>query len=224
MSYLNKLVYGLPLELEVFEGMYEGKYRSRIEEVGERILVIGAPYERGEVVPLREGTNVKLTFWDELSAYSFEAVIMQRIAVPQPMFVLALPDVVTKIQRRNFVRVPANFPLTFRIVMADGLSDTFEGRMSDLSGGGIRFLTKKFIDSDSLLDAYIFLPNRALQTPLHVIRVEKADDGKQYIISSEFSDISERLRDQVVRCVFEIQREMRKKGLMMNHGDHRTPT
>jgi len=116
MSYKKKLVLGLPVELDVLEGVYEGVYRSRIEEVGEKILVVGAPYQNGELIPLREGTKVKLTFWDEVSAYSFQAKIMQRIAVPIPMFMFALPDTVTKIQRRNFVRVSATYPLTFQSV------------------------------------------------------------------------------------------------------------
>ena len=214
MAY-TKLEFGLPLELKVLEGPYEGKYNSRVEEVGEKILVIGAPYEQGEVIPLREGTEVSLTYWDELSAYSFESVIMQRIAVPFPMFVLAMPDSVTKIQRRNFVRIPVSYPFTFRIVLEDSLSDMFEGSMLDLSGGGIQFKTKKYMDNGSLLDAHIFLPNRVLEMPLRVTRVERAEDRSGlFVVSSEFYNINERMRDDIIRCVFEIQREMRKKGLV----------
>ena len=216
MSYVKKLVFGLPLELEVLEGVYEGKYRSRIEEVGEKILVVGALFQHGEVVPLREGTKVKLTFWDEISAYSFETKIMQRIAVPVPMFVFALPDSVTKVQRRNYVRVPATYSLTFQSVTKEGLSNFRKGTMLDLSGGGIGFLTEEQVENGSLLYAQLVLPNGELHTPVRVCRTEKIEDTKpqRYFVSSEFYKISERERDRIIRCVFDIQRALRKKGLV----------
>ena len=211
--YKKKLIIGLAVELVVFEGEYVGKYRTRIEEVGERILAVGAPFDHGEVVPLREGTKVKLTFWDEAAAYSFEGKIMQRIAVPIPMFILELPDSVDKVQRRNFVRVPAFYPISFRSVTQEGLSDLQKGSMLDISGGGMRFLTKERLEGQSLLYVHITLPKGELKTPVRVCRVETMDD-KHYRISVEFHDISERDRDQIIHCVFEIQRAMRKKGLV----------
>lgn len=212
--YKKKLIIGLAVELVVMEGEYVGKYRTRIEEVGERILAVGAPFDHGEVVPLREGTKVKLTFWDEAAAYSFEGKIMQRIAVPIPMFILELPDSVDKVQRRNFVRVPAFYPTAFRSVTKEGLSDLQKGTMLDISGGGMRFLTKDRVENQSLLYVHITLPKGELKTPVRVCRVENMDDSKHYRVSVEFHDISERERDQIIHCVFDIQRALRKKGLV----------
>lgn len=214
MSYRKKLLLGLSVELVVPEGVYEGKYRTRIEEVGERILAVGAPFNNGEVVPLREGNKVKLIFWDEVAAYSFEGEILQRIAVPVPMLVLELPDSVDKVQRRNFVRVPALYPVSFRSVTKEGLSDIQKGMLLDLSGGGMRFTTKERVENNSLLYARLSLPLGDLQTPVRVCRAEQLEDSKLYRVSVEFHDISERERDQIIRCVFDIQRAMRKKGLV----------
>ena len=214
MSYKNKLQLGLTVQLVVLEGDYEGKYRTRIEEVGERILAVGAPYAHGEVVPLREGTKIKLTFWDETAAYSFEGKIMQRVAVPVPIFILELPDSIDKVQRRNFVRVPAVFPITFRIVTREGLSDVHKAMMLNLSGGGMRFSTKERVENKSILYAHLNLPNGEVQTPVRVCRAEWMENTKRYRISVEFHDLSERERDKIIRCVFDIQRAMRKKGLV----------
>ncbi|GAB6152484.1 flagellar brake protein [Desulfosporosinus burensis] len=214
MSYKNKLQLGLTVELVVLEGEYEGTYRTRIEEVGERILAVGAPYEHGEVVPLREETKIKLTFWDESAAYSFKGKIMQRVAVPVPIFILELPDSIDKVQRRNFVRVPAVFPVTFRMVTREGLSDIHKAMMLDLSGGGMRFSTKERVENKSILYAHLTLPNGELQTPVRVCRAEWMENTQRYRISVEFHDLSERERDKIIRCVFDIQRAMRKKGLV----------
>ena len=216
MTYKKKLLPGLAVELVVSEGEYEGKYRTRIEEVGERLISIGAPFEKGEVVPLRVGTKVKLIFWDEVSAYSFAAKIMQRIAVPIHLFVLELPDSIAKVQRRNFVRVPALYPLTFQTVTREGLSDSYKGTMLDLSGGGMRFLTEERVENRSLLYVQIALPNGDLLTPVRVCRAEKVEDSnpQRYCVSTEFHEIPERDRDRIIRCVFDIQRAMRKKGMV----------
>ncbi|HUS88313.1 MAG TPA: flagellar brake domain-containing protein [Desulfosporosinus sp.] len=214
MTYKKKLLPGLAVELVVSEGEYEGKYRTRIEEVGERILAVGAPFNHGEMVPLHEGTKVKLTFWDEAAAYSFEGKIMQKIAVPIPMFVLELPDSVAKVQRRDFVRVPAFYPVSFRSVTKEGLSNLQKGTLLDLSGGGMRFLTKDRVENQSLLYVLLTLPKGDLKTPVRVCRAEKIEESNRYCLSVEFHDISERERDQIIRCVFDIQRAMRKKGLV----------
>lgn len=214
MSYKKKLSHGRAVELVVSEGNYIGRYLTRIEEVGERILSVGAPFNNGELVPLREGTKVKVTFWDEAAAYSFEGIIMQRIAVPIPLFILELPDAVAKVQRRNYVRMPALYPMAFRSVTKEGLSDLQKGTLLDLSGGGVRFLTKERVEKNSLLYVILDLPNGELKTPVRVCRAEKQEDNKHFTVSVEFHDISERERDQVIRCVFDIQRAMRKKGLI----------
>ena len=214
MSYKKKLSPGLSVELTVMEGEYTGHYRTRIEEVGERLLAVGALFDNGEVVPLREGTKVKITFWDEVSAYAFEAKIMQRIAVPVSLFVLELPDSISKVQRRNFVRVPAFYPITFRNVTREGLSDLYKGTMLDLSGGGMRFSTKERVENKSLLYVQLTLPIGEIQSPVRVCRAEQIEDSNRYSVSVEFHEISERERDRIIRCVFDIQREMRKKGLV----------
>lgn len=214
MSYKQKLQLGLAVELVVLEGQYEGKYRTRIEEVGERLLTVAAPLEKSQVIPLREGTRVEVTFWDEAAAYRFEAKIMQRIAVPVPVFVLELPDSVTKVQRRNFVRVPAMYPVTYRTVTREGLSDLRKASMLDLSGGGMRIQTEDRVENKSLLYAQLSLPSGEVQTPVRVCRVDQIEKSKRFSVSLEFHDISERERDRIIRCVFDIQRAMRKKGLV----------
>ena len=214
MSYEQKLSIGLVIELVVSEGKYVGRYKTCVEDVGDEILFLGAPFEHGEVVSLREGTKVKITFWDEMAAYSFEGEVLRRIAVPVPMFVVGLPTSVTKVQRRSFVRVPAPYLVTFQSVTKEGLSDLHQATMLNLSGGGMRFLTKERVETKALLYTRITLPNGDLQAPVRVCRVEKEEDSKRYLVSVEFYDLQERERDRIIICVFEIQRAMCKKGLV----------
>jgi len=222
LTYKDKLLLGSEVELVVPEGEYAGNYRTRIEEVGESNLSVGAPYKMDVIITLHEGTEVTLKFWDQLAAYSFNTKIKKRIATPMHLFVLELPDSVAKVQRRNFVRVPAHYPIAFSMVSEEKLKEgytgtmlnlSYRGTMLDLSGGGISFLTKECVEDKALLYIRTTLPNGDLQIPVRVCRVEKLVVSRphQYRVSIEFCEISERDRDRVIRCVFDIQRAMRKK-------------
>ncbi|WP_425806980.1 flagellar brake protein [Desulfitobacterium sp. Sab5] len=214
MDYRKRLIPGLAVDLEVSEGDYAGQYKTHLDEVGEKILSVFVPIAQGELVPLHEGTNVKVIFWDEVAAYTIETVIIQRIAVPVPLFVLELPDKIHRVQRRNFVRVPAYYPITFRYVNRQGLSDSIKGTMLDLSGGGMRFQTKEKVDKGAILIANLDLPSGLMQVSARVCRVYKIEDSQNYGISVDFYQITERERDRIIRCVFDLQRAMRKKGLV----------
>ena len=214
-KYKKMIVPGLAVEVIVPEGEYEGKYRTRIEDVGERLILVGSPFINGDIIPLRIGTKLKLIFWDELSAYSFLTEIKQRVAEPIHMFVLSMPDSILRVQRRNFVRVTAIKPITFQTVTSEGLSDSVKGTTLDLSGGGLRFLTEELVEDKSILNVQLTLPKGDMQIPVLVCRADKLEDSKpqRYCVSTEFHEMQERVRDQIIRYIFQLQREMRKKGL-----------
>lgn len=201
------------VEIVVPDGPYKGRYRSQVDEVGAKVLSVATPYVNYQAVPLREGTELTVSFYDEISAYSFKAKIMQRIAVPVPVFVLEVTSEINKVQRRNFVRIPAFYPVRFRMVNKAGLSDLKKGYMLDLSGGGMCFHTEEKVENSALLFTHLELPNGEIQTPARVCRVSRDEENKRYVLSVEFYDISEKDRDKIVNCVFNLQRSMIRKGL-----------
>ncbi|AFM40567.1 putative glycosyltransferase [Desulfosporosinus acidiphilus SJ4] len=210
----KKLSPGLSIILEVLEGEYKGKYRSRIEEVEEMFITVGAPFVKGDLIPLRLGMELNVVFWDEISAYSFSTKIVKRAADPIYILVLDMPGTIVKTQRRNYVRVTSIFPLIFQLP-SEGLSKNYKGTMLDFSGGGIRFLTEKHVEEESILNVHLEFAKEGIATKVRVVRTEEIEDSKpkRYRVSAEFVEISERTRDQIIRHIFEIQRTLRKKGL-----------
>ena len=214
MKYEDKLYVGLSIEIAVHNGEYEGRYRTRIEEVGVKILSIGVPISQGQFIPLREGTSLDVIFCDDISAYSFSTVIIKRFAIPIPTFIIEYPNMINKVQRRHFVRVPIVAPLEYHILEKDGLSKPFKGSMIDLSGGGILFKSK-----DNLTEKTVIIVKTrigAVNTELSavVIRSLKEEETDFYKISAEFCEITENTRDKIIRYSLDVQREMRKKGLI----------
>lgn len=214
MLYEEKIYEGLSIELVVQEGEYQGRYRTRIEEVGKRILSIGVPIVHGQFIPLREGTNLEITFADEITAYSFSTTIIKRISMPIPTFIMEYPAKIHKIQRRQYVRVQVFRPCGYRTLENEGISDEKKGFMNDLSGGGMLFKTDERIPSQSLVLLKIPIGKDEIEIPGIVIRSVREEDKDSYLVSIQFHEISEKIRDKIIGFVFDLQREMRKKGLM----------
>lgn len=214
LLYEDKLYEGLSVEFFIDEGEYKGKYRTKIEELGEKIISIGVPIKEGHFVPLREGTPLRVFFCDDLTAYIFASVIIQRLAAPIPTLIIEYPQRIIKIQRRKYVRVEVVNFIQYRIVEKDGLGDYQNGYMLDLSGGGMLIGAEQRVKEKSLILIDFPLKEERLELPGKVIRCLKDDEKKQYQLSVEFHNIVEKTRDKIIRYVFDIQREMRQKGLI----------
>ena len=214
MRYQDKLYEGLAIYIIIHDGEYKGKYRSRIEEIGVRIITVGVPVAKAGFIPLREGTILDVAFYDEISAYSFTSMIIDRIVTPVPAIIVEYPTNIRRIQRRQYVRVPVVIPLEYRIAAKEGLSKPYKGHVIDLSGGGILFKVKDNIEEKSIVFIKVNLGGTETELPASIIRCVKEEEQNFYNVSAEFQDITENTRDRIIRYVFEVQREMRKKGLI----------
>lgn len=212
----EKIHEGMFVEIKVAEGDYKGRYRTRIEEMGNRVLSIGVPISEGQFIPLREGTAIEIIFADEVSAYSFSTTIIKRLSYPIPTFIVEQPKKIKKIQRRRFVRVPLVYPFKYHVFEEDGLSAEKNGFINDLSGGGLLFKAKENLSAGTIVYLKIKISDTEMELPARVVRSQKDIEAEKdyYIISVEFQDITEKIRDKIISYVFDIQREMRKKGLI----------
>lgn len=212
MLYSEKIFEGLSIQIVIREGEYKGRYKAKIEEIGQKIITIGIPVADGQFVPLRIGTAMEVIFADGIAAYSFSTIILKRFDIPIPTLIIKYPEAINKVQRRRFVRVQAVSAVKYWIIENETYSQEKQGFMHDISGGGIRVQTKEAIPVQTLLLLELVLCSIPLKLTATVIRCQK-EDNKTYLISMEFHDVTEKVRDRIISCVFEIQRKMRKKGL-----------
>ena len=223
MLYTDKIYEGMSIELEVSEGEYQGKYRTKIEEIGENIISIGVPLVEGQFIPLREGTELQVIFTDESAAYAFSSTIVKRIASPIPTFFIEVPQKIRKIQRRQFVRIPVFQELSYRIVDEERFAEKGDGQegdgeekkgfAQDLSGGGLLLKFSEELPPKTKIKIKMLIDTAQLEIPAIAIRSVKEDD-KVYLVSVAFTDISEKTRDKIIKYIFSIQREMLRKGLV----------
>jgi c-di-GMP-binding flagellar brake protein YcgR len=193
------------------------EYKSRIADSSEDELLINVPIIEGS------GRLKRLFLGDELSAsyisedgvksffnshvtgFKEEVVKLVRIRKPDP-------GSVTKVQRRNFLRVAAEL----EIAISMSSHARFIGVTDDVGGGGISFLVDARwpVQQETILDCWLLVPFRNgsidhAQFKAEVIRVKPLETKNQIMV--KFSSISDGERQKIIRYCFERQLDIRKK-------------
>lgn len=212
---MQKLIYpGKTVDLNVLEGDYKGLYRTRIEDVNKDSITVLSAYDKNTVVSLRIDTEVEVIYYDKLSAYAFNARIVDRVSSPIYAYILSLLSKMKKVQRRRYFRVPVIYPVTVSRILPNGLSKPISGTTIDLSGGGMLIQLNQPLEVGAKISAEFDLPDLKIKTAARVVRTCKDQEKNTYLLGIEFRDLSEPQRDKIIRCVFDIQRTLLRKGLM----------
>ncbi|REE94252.1 c-di-GMP-binding flagellar brake protein YcgR [Paenibacillus taihuensis] len=194
------------------------EYKSRIADIDGEELHIEVP------ILEKTGRLKRLFLGDEISAYFVteegvknyfnshvlgfkeDGVRLVRIRKPEP-------DSITKVQRRNFLRVAAD--LEIAIKMANQIR--ILGMTDDVGGGGISFLIdgKWPIKQGTELDCWLLVPYRNgsidhSQFKAEVVRVKPLESGRNQVMA-KFSQINDSERQRIIRYCFERQLDFRKR-------------
>lgn len=208
-------------QIIVRDGPYPGTYLTRIEDLTEDYIKIAMPIAQGQLVPISAGTKVDVLVLDYSRAYGFSSTVIQRQTFPLPMIKIQFPEKVKKVQRRNFVRVQATLSVQYYFNEYHKKEEeelpVYCGRTLDLSGGGICLFTEHLVKYGQKIYLTIQLPNSIeVKTIGKVVRTEQLGSGfeKKYKLGIQFIEINERDRDKIISYIFEIQRQLIKKGLV----------
>ncbi|MCR8634437.1 flagellar brake protein [Paenibacillus radicis (ex Xue et al. 2023)] len=195
------------------------------QELKSRISDISNSYISMEV-PLNEKTGrlKRLYVGDELSAYfitdggvknyftssvlGFSDDVIRMVHIRKPE-----PDAITKVQRRSFLRVPAE--LEMAVKFSEQLQ--FIAVTDDVGGGGISFICDGYIPlaSQQIVSCWLLAHYRNGQIehiPFNgeLVRVKQLESGKQQVMM-RFAEISDRDRQKIIRYCFERQLDFRKR-------------
>lgn len=187
---------------------------SRIEGKSDQYLYLAVPIRKGELVPIRIGSVIKVVFTTKKNTYLFETKITNRQREPIPILEVEKPSELITIQRRSYVRIPVNLNVTFKVI-PDEIE--YKAVTLDISAGGALILTKTKLQKGQILDFKLDLPKREpIYCKARVLRIlhkakNRADQNK---VAIQFININERKKDQIFSYIFEKQREWIKKGLM----------
>jgi c-di-GMP-binding flagellar brake protein YcgR len=194
-------------------------YASRVESVDGGTLSVAMPSERGSLVILQPGTEVRVFFNDGSAMFSFAADVAGHCLDPIPMLVLANFGAVTKAQRRRLLRVSAMvFPVESWVLDKDPEKcRPITMATVDISGGGIRFVGGDRLEKDTRVRVKLDLPCNCgtIEAVIRVLRVHERGDAirSRYETATAFLDISEGDRDRICRFALRQQLELVKRGI-----------
>lgn len=212
---------GQRVEIDVDLPGFTGTYSSRVEDMTDTSLTLALPSRARLFVPLTKGQTIIVSFWGDSVHYSSETRVLERRTKPLPVVIVERPTNFKRHQRRNFVRFDARLPLQFYRIQdrepPEESPEVFTVETTDISGGGVSFLTSMRLEMKCRLQLELALPgDKPVKAIGSVVRVVNNPRSvrKRYRVGVSFLVIEERDRDRIIKFIFARQRELRRKGLL----------
>ena len=151
--------------------------------------------------------------------YRFSSIFYASSPLPHHLWYMEFPTVVERQQKRDFVRVPAPFPMDLVLPnLYGGMNMPKETTLVDLSGSGASFVWTEPLEHG--MEIEITIPDLPaigeLKTKAVVMRSidRTALATPIFQIGAHFAaHLEKRRQNQLVRCIFLLQRKYLERGL-----------
>lgn len=214
-------------------------YKSQIFEVLEHgELEITMPIEGGKVILLPLDLRYEFAFYTATGIYKSTGIIKERYKADNVyMLKIVLKAPLTKYQRRQYYRMECTLDMEYYIITEEQasmpeletepeellqqlpLDEKKTGTIVDISGGGIRFVSKEKNENDSYVLLSVLLRRESGEKeyliPGRIIRCIRLETTERlYENRVEFMISNDRMREEIIRYIFEEERRIRntKKG------------
>ncbi|MGI6036945.1 MAG: flagellar brake protein [Limnochordia bacterium] len=211
MAQETSLVVGQAISIE-FVGEQRSRYKSRIEGISETELYLALPTHRRIPIRFPVGTEIRLSYLSDEPGrgcrWIGETTVKDSIEDgPIPMLIVRHPQVWIRKQDRRHVRVPCHLPV--KVYRGE---EVFKGQIQDLSGGGMRINLPEPLEPEEIIEVE-FCPGPLVRLQAQVVR--RIDSQRERgVFALEFVELTDKERDLLIKYVFNLQRELRQKGLL----------
>lgn len=203
---------GQSVEIKKFGEEKSLKYKVKIHEiVSDKEVVIEVPIVGSNALAMRSGTFYDMIFFEEASMYVQKVGVVNRFLSGTIVCArLVFHGEPKKFNRRQYFRLP---------VLVDGHSRGGRNPFSpmtttNLSAGGIRFVTLEKYSANQYIQIRITLGSAVLDLVCKVVHCSLVQDSiRRYDVRAKFEKISTREEDLILKFLFEQQRSMKQKGL-----------
>ena len=183
-------------------------YKSLIQDINKDELIISIPVADGIYLTIKNGEKIDQYYYDDKgNIYKYTTTVLGRIVENgMPFYKLSLPFNIEKIQRRDYVRVNMINEITY---MTEDSDDIKKGLILDLSGGGARIKIKEKLSKNDIILVNLNLEGSSLSLKGQIVRVDLTET-KEYICGVRFTNISESMKEKIIRLVFTVMRKQRE--------------
>lgn len=208
----------LEIRLDGDEGKY---YKSMINGVKNRLLLVTAPYRGKDNLYLHRGDDVEVVLFAQSEKIFFKAKVVDRVQKPIFGYVLEASEEGKRVQLREFVRVKVLLDAELAILPEEATGNSEEEAapefqqviMVDISGGGAGVVTKEPVPENTRVLLKFDLPMKNMKRPMSLVaevrRCSFLQDTNRYLLGLAFVDLTQRDQDQIIEYVFQKQREQR---------------
>lgn len=194
------------------------EYKSRIADIQEDCFLVEYPLNE------RTGRLKRLFLGDELSVYFltedgvknyFDSHVIGFAEDTVRLVKIRIPELsqITKVQRRNYLRVPAELEIAVRLEK----HIRFVCKTDDIGGGGISFICDGSIavKSGSQLECWLLVPYKNGMTEhvnfvAEIVRIVELETGRKQVMV-KFTSIVDYERQKIIRYCFERQFDFRNR-------------
>ncbi len=189
-------------------------YYSSVQEVVDGELVISAPITKGKIEPLEILRTYGMCVYTKKGLYRCEVELVSR-EKRDKLFLLTirLQSDLVKYQRRQYYRMDCILEFSFKGIDTD---EWYKAVILDISGGGIRFYTRKKLKEGDGIFNHILLNVSEKEHDLFlggkVVDVEKHERDRevQYEVRESFDSIDEGDRETIIKYIFDEERRRRR--------------
>ncbi len=209
------------------------EYASQILDFDEDGIICAMPIYEGHIVPLQEGKRFEGYFYSDNKIYNARCSVISRGKEEKLHIVkINLDSALIRIQRREYFRLSCIMPATIRTAedIKEGLDeiqdlilneDYYKCTIVDISGGGIRALSKRQFEKNEIVFFKFTLnfndADKEMNIRGKVIEsFRNSNDESMFDSRFQFVDVSQADRDEIIKYVFEQQRNILKKELGYN--------
>jgi c-di-GMP-binding flagellar brake protein YcgR len=202
------------------DGSLSNAYDSVIRAVNEQGIRIDHPRQDTEAMTVAPGDEVDVYVQTGGRIYRLASRVRLVEQIPLEALVLEHPTEADHSERRQFYRLLTTIsPRYAARVSADGEElERVEGRILDISGGGLQLQVRKWIPVGSRLRLIFALEDDpqevdACATALSVVRPGSSHAAASYRVHCRYIDLPRTERERIVRFIFRKQIDFRKKGV-----------
>ncbi|HHY81537.1 MAG TPA: hypothetical protein GX505_02530 [Clostridiales bacterium] len=203
---------------------------SLVQDYREDYFLVSIPLKGYQKHLLQVGDVVTGIYYDtDGKLYRFESKVLERVVQNIAMFKLSIPEKLTKVQRRDYVRLLVTMPVQYLHITPETKLD-FEdedntgvpvpletGTLLDISGSGVHLATSKPLDVGESIFLAINTDDLQISVKGKVVRcyAEFLNNKNTYHNGIRFIKLSESKRDKIIGFIFKKFREGRQKGVLL---------
>ncbi|QEK12255.1 flagellar brake protein [Crassaminicella thermophila] len=187
-----------------------------IDKIDDYSMLIATPIFQNVIIPISVGEIIKISYSKKsLGVYGFKAKIIGRKNVSDISYLkVKRIGEIFRVQRREFYRLEILLNTQIRTI-EDGNEKTIYALTKDISGGGLRVISKEELKVGSFVQIKIENNDQPINVQGEILRCSQYEESNyNFEIGIVFKDISEKVREEIISFIFEYQRKMRKKGLI----------